>query len=232
MRCSLFGKLGAKRDFIALVTPRPFLEMWEPWVQGCMSASRHQLGAEWQNAFLTAPVWRFWLGADIAGTTVLGAIMPSVDGVGRYYPLTLLAMADPSYSIPPPDLNAQDHWFAAAEEFLLSTLDQAKSFGDISTTLDAMPAPLIEKSVGNSTEIVALGDTMAGIITAGKTFQDSLLLLRKSNHGSSAAASFWWTEGGGSFPPMAFCSRGMPDPFRYSIMLTGMLVGNEIESAS
>jgi len=142
MHCSLFGKLGAKRDFIALVTPRRFLEMWEPWIQACMSASRHQLGAQWQNAFLTAPVWRFWLGADISGTTVVGAIMPSVDGVGRYYPLTLLAMADPSHSVPPPDLNAQDQWFTAAEEFLLSTLDQAKSFDEISTALDAMPTPL------------------------------------------------------------------------------------------
>ena len=159
MRCGLFGKLGAKRDFIALATPRRFLEAWEPWVQACMSASRHQLGAGWQQAFLTAPVWRFWLGADICGTTVVGAIMPSLDGVGRYYPLTLLAIADPSYSMPPPDLNAQDEWFAAAEEFLLATLDQAKSFEDISAALDAMTAPLAEASVGNSPEVVALDDT-------------------------------------------------------------------------
>jgi type VI secretion system protein ImpM len=232
MRCSLFGKLGAKRDFIALATPRRFLETWEPWVQACMSASRHQLGDEWQSAFLTAPVWRFWLGADISGATVLGAIMPSVDGVGRYYPLTLLAMADPAYSIPPPDLNTQDQWFASAEEFLLSTLDQARSFEDISTALETFPAPLMQATVSSSTEILALGDTMVGIITAGKTFQDSLLMLRQSNHETSAAASFWWTEGGGDFPPMALCSRGMPDPFRYSSMLTGRLAGGEIASAS
>src|ERR1700737_1962269 len=157
MRCSLFGKLGAKRDFIALATPRRFLETWEPWVQSCMSASRHQLGNAWQNAFLTAPVWRFWLGADISGATVLGAIMPSVDGVGRYYPLTLLAVADPSHSIPPPDLNAQDQWFVAAEEFLLSTLDQARSFEDIATALDALPAPPMETTVSTSQDILALG---------------------------------------------------------------------------
>jgi type VI secretion system protein ImpM len=232
MRCSLFGKLGAKRDFIALATPRRFLETWEPWVQACMSASRHQLGGEWQNAFLTAPVWRFWLGADISGATVIGAIMPSVDGVGRYYPLTLLAVADPAHSFPPPDLNAQDQWFAAAEEFLLSTLDQARSFDDISTDLDAMPVPLMEATIGGSKEVLVIGDTMVGIITAGKTFQDSLLMLRQSNHESSAAATFWWTEGGGNFPPMALCSRGMPDPFRYSSMLTGRLTGDEVESAS
>jgi type VI secretion system protein ImpM len=232
MRCGLFGKLCAKRDFIALATPHRFLEKWEPWVQGCISASRHQLGNSWQNAFLTAPVWRFWLGADICGATVLGAIMPSVDGVGRYYPLTLLAIADPSYSIPPPDLNAQDQWFAVAEEFLLSTLDQAKSFEDISTTLDAMPAPPMEPTVNPSKEILVLGEAMVGMITVGKTFQDSLLNLRQCNHDSSAAASFWWTEGGGNFPPMALSSRGMPDPFRYSSMLTGRFSDDEIESAS
>jgi type VI secretion system protein ImpM len=230
MRCSLFGKLGAKRDFIALATPRRFLETWEPWVQACMSASRHQLSNGWQNAFLTAPLWRFWLGADICGATTLGAIMPSVDGVGRYYPLTLLAIADPSQSIPPPDLNAQDQWFFAAEAFLLSTLDQARSFEDISAALEVLPAPPIE-ATSPSKDILALGDNMVGMITAGKAFRDSLSVLRQSNHETSAAASFWWTEGGGNFPPMALCSRGMPNPFRYSTMLTGRLSGDEIESA-
>jgi type VI secretion system protein ImpM len=232
MRCGLFGKLGAKRDFIALATPRGFLEIWEPWVQACMSASRHQLGEGWQNAFLTAPVWRFWLGADICGHTVLGAIMPSIDGVGRYFPLTLIAAADPSYSIPPPDHNAQDAWFVVTEEFLLSTLDQARSFEEVTTALDALAPPLSERSLQGTKEIRALGENTVGIITAGKTFQDSLSLLRRSNHQSMAAATFWWTEGGGSFPPTALCSRGMPDPFRYSDMLTGRLAGNEIESAS
>lgn len=197
-----------------------------------MSASRHQLAADWQNAFLTAPVWRFWLGADICGTTTVGAIMPSVDGIGRYYPLTLLAIADPSSPIPPPDLNSQDQWFVVAEDFLLSTLDQANTFERISAALDDLPTPLAATTAENSAEVLAIGDTMVGIITAGKTFQDSLTMLRQSNHGTSAAASFWWTEGGGDFPPMALCSQGLPDPFRYSILLTGRLANNEIESAS
>lgn len=232
MRCGLFGKLGAKRDFIALATPRDFLEIWEAWVQACMSASRHQLGERWQNAFLTAPVWRFWLGADICGHTVLGAIMPSVDGVGRYFPLTVVAGSDPSYSIPPPDQNAQDAWFVVIEEFLLSTLDQARSFEAVATALDALPPPLSESSLHSTNEIRVLGDSTVGTITAGMTFQDSMSLLRRSNHQSMAAATFWWTEGGGSYPPTALCSRGMPDPFCYSNMLTGRLTGNETENTS
>src|SRR5580704_4058250 len=92
MRCGLFGKIQSKRDFIAVGTPRMFLAVWEPWIQSAISASRRQLGREWQPAFLTAPVWRFWLGADVCGRTVLGATMASMDGLGRYFPLTLIAV--------------------------------------------------------------------------------------------------------------------------------------------
>ena len=112
MRCSLFGKLPAKRDFIALFAPRAFLNAWEPWMQASMSASRQSLGDAWQQAFLTAPIWRFWLGAEICGAPVVGAIMSSLDGVGRYHPLTIFAVADPAAPIRPPDLDAQEDWFA------------------------------------------------------------------------------------------------------------------------
>ncbi len=226
MRCGLFGKLGAKRDFIALATPRSFLETWEPWVQACVSASRHQLDGRWQDAFLTAPVWRFWLGADICGTTVAGAVMPSVDGIGRYYPLTLLAAADPETSIPPPDLDAQDDWFGIAENFLLSTLDQNAPFETITSALDALSVPQAQNSLMVSSEILSVGDNMVGAISAGKSFKDALFMLRCANYGAYAAASFWWTAGGGDFPPMGLCCRGMPDPFRYSAMLTGKLDGD------
>jgi type VI secretion system protein ImpM len=231
MRCGLFGKLSAKRDFIALATPRSFLEVWEPWVQACIAASQHQLGREWQQAFLTAPLWRFWLGADLSGATVLGVFMPSVDGIGRYYPLTLLAVADPALSIPPPDLDPQDQWFARAEEFLLSTLERSKSFEEIAARLDDMPVPHVEPTVSSAKGLLSFGDKTVGAMTAGSTFRNALTALRQSNHGTSAAASFFWTEGGGEFPPMALSARGLPDAFNYSVMLTGKLSGPMIERA-
>src|SRR5450759_3741976 len=141
MRCSLFGKLAAKRDFIALFAPRDFLNAWEPWMQGCVSASRESLDASWQQAYLTAPIWRFWLGADICGATVVGAFMSSLDGVGRYYPLTLFAYADPGSAIAPPDIDAHDKWLAAGEDLLLSTLDKDLSFDAITSSLDQLTAP-------------------------------------------------------------------------------------------
>ncbi len=95
MPCGLFGKLPAKRDFIALNAPSDFLAVYEKWLQGGLTASRLELGNRWQEAYLNAPIWRFWLGGAHGGQTVAGAFMPSVDGVGRYFPLTVFAAASP-----------------------------------------------------------------------------------------------------------------------------------------
>lgn len=226
MRCGLFGKLSAKRDFIALATPRSFLEVWEPWVQASISASRHQLGDGWQQAYLTTPVWRFWLGSAICGTTVAGAIMSSLDGVGRYYPLTVHAAADPGLPIAPPDIDIQDDWFGLAENFLLSTLDRGATFDAITATLEqlAPPRALTSNAGEGEAGIVSLGDDMAGTISADNGFAGSLAALRAARPEIYAAASFWWTTGGGDFPPLALSCRGLPDPFQYSTLLTGHLV--------
>jgi type VI secretion system protein ImpM len=223
MRCGLFGKLSAKRDFIALATPRSFLEAWEPWVQASISASRHQLGGNWQQAFLTAPVWRFWLGAAICGTTVVGAIMPSLDRVGRYYPLTLHAVADSATPILPPDIDSQDEWFGIAEGFLLSTLDREASFDGISEGLERLAVPRSQSRVDAASKIVSLGEDMAGTMSIGNAFGASFSELRRASPEIYAAASFWWTTGGGDFPPLALSCRGLPDPFRYQTLLTGDL---------
>src|ERR1700688_3647738 len=144
MQCSLFGKLPARRDFIALGAPREFLDAWEPWLQSAISSSRHELGKNWQSAFLRAPIWRFWLGSDICGRNVVGAFMSSLDGVGRYFPLTLFACADDNAAIPAPEFGSQDDWFNAAEDFLMSTLDQNADFEAIAADLDGLAAPLQE----------------------------------------------------------------------------------------
>jgi type VI secretion system protein ImpM len=223
MRCGLFGKLGAKRDFIALATPRSFLEAWEPWMQSSLSASRHQLGERWQKAFLTAPVWRFWLGAGICGTTAVGAIMSSLDGMGRYYPLTLHAIANASAPIAPPDIDTQDAWFGEAESFLLSTLAQDAAFDDISLRLDGLAIPRTLSGAASGRNIVPLGDDMAAMVTGGTDFATPMSALRAARPEIFAAASFWWTAGGGDFPALALSCRGLPDPYRYSTLLTGDL---------
>jgi type VI secretion system protein ImpM len=221
MRCSLFGKLAAKRDFIALSAPRDFLNAWEPWMQACVTASRDGLGESWQQAYLTAPIWRFWLGADICGASVVGAFMSSLDGMGRYYPLALFAYADPGAAIAPPDIDPRDEWFAAAEDFLLSTLDKDITFEAITAALDQLATPACGPTGAPEGLAVLKDGTIAGA-PGEPSFADIFASLRNANHRSVyAAASFWWTVGGGEYQPLALCCRQMPDPFLFTNMLTG-----------
>jgi type VI secretion system protein ImpM len=221
MRCSLFGKLAAKRDFIALFAPREFLSAWEPWMQGCVAASRDRLGETWQQAYLTAPIWRFWLGADICGATVIGAFMSSVDGIGRYYPLTVFAYAQPDSPIAPPDLDVHEAWLGAAEDFLLSTLDAETTFESITDALDRLVTPTQQASLLPE-GLSILGEATVAAALRDGCYADGFASLRQANHaGIYASASFWWTIGGGGFQPLALSCRRMPDPFLFTNMLTG-----------
>lgn len=222
MRSSLFGKLAVKRDFIALSAPREFLNVWEPWMQSCVSASRDELKEGWLDAYLTAPIWRFWLGSEICGGTVLGALMSSLDGMGRYYPLTLFAYADQGDAITPPDIDAHDSWFTAAEEFLLSTLDKNIAFEGVASALDSFTGPV--RAAG---KIENLSSTRPDILTSGlsgRSFTEFFTALRITQFSSIyAAASFWWTVGGGDCEPFGFCCQRMPPPSTFAAMLTGRL---------
>jgi type VI secretion system protein ImpM len=222
MQCGLYGKLPTKRDFIAIGAPRDFLAAWEPWLQGGISASRTLLGERWQPAFLTAPIWRFWLGADLCGKSVIGAFMSSLDGVGRYFPLTLFACADNAAAIPPPEFAAQGDWFGAAEEFLMSTLDQTLTFETITARLAALPTPSQEFPPAPAHDMMTARDGTIATAVGEREFADLFGSLRRVDHGRVYAGStFWWTIGGEGFAPAALCAKRMPDPFLFAAMLTG-----------
>jgi type VI secretion system protein ImpM len=224
MRCSLFGKLAAKRDFIAVSAPRELLTAWEPWMQSCVSASRDRLGESWLPAYLSAPIWRFWLGREICGASVIGALMASLDGVGRYYPLTVFAYAEPDHPIAPPDLNPQEDWFLAAEAFLLSTLEREVAFESITEALERLAVPAAAATTLPDQDTPIIQDGIIGAALGKRSFSDLFALLRAANSTEIyAAASFWWTVGGGDCPPFGFCCQRMPDPLMFTTMLTGRI---------
>jgi len=222
MQCGLYGKLPAKRDFIAVATPREFLTVWEPWIQGAISASTLKLGTHWRTAFLRAPIWRFWLGAELCGHTVIGAFMPSLDGIGRYFPLTLFTSADDDGAFPPPELDPQIEWFGTVERFLLWTLEEGVSFEEVSKMLIDLKRPP-DRSVRAQDQDVAVLDEGTIVANAEKlSFSQAFASTRLANHGSAYASStYWWTAGGEGFPALALAKRRMPDPNVFAGMLTG-----------
>lgn len=133
----LFGKLPARGDFVQLGLPRSFITAWDTWLSTMLPASRTLLGASWLPAWLEAPVWRFALAPGLCGPgAALGLLMPSVDRVGRYFPLTLAAVATgPRLGTPTTDA---DTWLNACEAAGLAALEQDLAPEEV---LAAMPAP-------------------------------------------------------------------------------------------
>jgi type VI secretion system protein ImpM len=222
LRCGLFGKLPAKRDFVAINAPANFLKAWEAWIQACISASRQSLGQEWQPAFLKAPIWRFWLGEEICGNAVIGAFMPSLDGIGRYFPLTTFVCAHDRSSIPPPELEPQEAWFSAVESFLLSTLEEGCSYEASIAALQALPGPSALDPSRPSSGLIEAGEGLVGRFGTERDLKDTFTEMRLRDYGRSySAMSFWWTVGGLDYQPFAIAERGMPNAFLFSEMLTG-----------
>lgn len=117
-----FGKTPALGDFFHFGLSRAFVSAWDVWLQSAVRAARSALGEAWQQRYCSAPIWRFSLSPGLAGTEgMLGVLMPSVDRVGRHFPLTLAAPV-PS-GRPTLDLHlAAEATFVALEVIALDTL--------------------------------------------------------------------------------------------------------------
>jgi type VI secretion system protein ImpM len=108
------GKIPARGDFVHAGLPRTFTDPWDEWMQRMVGASRSVLGQAWLPAWLEAAIWRFALTPGTCGPhAVIGLWMPSVDRIGRYFPLTLAAVARDADT---PALTREGGGFLAAAE--------------------------------------------------------------------------------------------------------------------
>ena len=218
MGFGLFGKLPQKRDFVSYGIPHQVLGPLETWLQSAVAASRAELANSWEQLYLVAPIWRFWIGPGILGTCCAGSLMPSVDRVGRYFPLMALYMAEPGRQMPPPPFAPQGDWHAAVEGRLLSTLDENTEIAP-ETLLADLPPPSTESAEP------AIGVTLfkGGPLWRAKPKSGVAALLTsvvEADYRESARVrSYWWTVGRESAWPILHIREGLPDPYFYTLML-------------
>ena len=81
----LFGKLPAHGDFVARGLPAAAREELDHWLAASLADARDALGGSFERSYDRAPPWRF-AAEGVDGWTA-GAMAPSVDGVGRRYPV-------------------------------------------------------------------------------------------------------------------------------------------------
>ena len=122
MEVGLFGKLPSHGDFLRRRVSDAFVDAWDSWLRECLPASRNVLGERWLDLYLTSPAWRFIAAAGTCGPTpVIGVMVPSVDRVGRYFPLTLVTQLPPEVN-PIAAATESAPFFDRAERLIIETL--------------------------------------------------------------------------------------------------------------
>ncbi|MBO6891426.1 MAG: type VI secretion system-associated protein TagF [Roseibium sp.] len=129
MAFGFFGKLPAKADFLVGDCPAGFLKIWEPFLMKGLAQSRLDLGSAWEEAYMTMPIWHFRLTPSQSDGSladrVAGAFMPSVDRVGREFPLTVMA----PFPVASEQGEQSDMSMDALETVLLGALDEQTDLG-------------------------------------------------------------------------------------------------------
>lgn len=94
IRAGFFGKLPSRGDFVRNSLPRAVAAPWDRWLQSVLPAAQVRLGGCWADVWHAARAWRFALAPGMCGPQpVTGVWLPSVDRVGRTFPLMIAVPA-------------------------------------------------------------------------------------------------------------------------------------------
>ena len=215
-----FGKVPARGDFLKRNLPGGFVEPWDAWLQQAVAASKQDLGEAWLDAYLTSPIWRFVLAGGLCGeAAVAGVLMPSVDSVQRYFPLTIAAML-PLGTAPFAAAGSGGPWFAAAEDAALGSLDNGSTLEALDESIAALgpgPADLVSGAISGSGPPWTLDEpALDGLAErAYPALLDGILGERLGPF------SLWWTAGSERIAPCLRTFAGLPPAEGFSELLCG-----------
>ena len=119
-----YGKMPSRGDFVRRGLPDSFVDPWDTWLQGLLAQTQAEIGNDWLDAYLNAPIWYFVVSSGVLDEHLwAGAMMPSVDRVGRYFPLVqAIGIADGIGLIAMRE--ALGDWFQTARDSLLDALER------------------------------------------------------------------------------------------------------------
>lgn len=211
MTIGVYGKLASRGDFVSRGLPPSFIQPWDAWLAAGLLASQEQLGAQWLDAYLVSPLWRFALAPDVCGpAAVAGVLMPSIDRVGRYFPLTIAQTLDAEHSLGAV-VCGPDEWFEQVEGVLLSTLETGASFHDFDQRWQALGR------LPGSTRMPRHAFASLQRSPATCPAQRNAALLEKACEG----ASLWWSKGSEQIAPGLLDCTGLPAAADFGHFLLG-----------
>lgn len=171
-----YGKLPTLGDFASRRLEADFIEPWDLWLGDGLQAQRRTLGDAWVEAYLDSPPWRFLLSPGVLpgidpGRVFAGVLVPSVDRVGRYFPLTLAASLAHAPCVVA-EFDALLAWMHRLEDTALDALQGDWSIDDLEGALAGLAPPTDEAAASSEDRLAVVRGALAAAVAGGGGFVD------------------------------------------------------------
>jgi type VI secretion system protein ImpM len=231
MEVGFYGKLPSHGDFLRRRVSDAFVDAWDAWLRECLAASRSALGARWLDVYLTSPAWRFVCAPGACGPAPLvGLLAPSVDQVGRYFPLTLVSELPEDVSLVSAAA-ASAGFFDSAERLVIETLAADPvdfdrfDRGVLSLEEELGPMSMSPGIVLDPAAVSVLTESqqawqvpLGASSDLGSAFEQLLSLHLETKY---RPLVLWWTDGSAAVEPSWLILKGLPGPELYPGLLEG-----------
>jgi type VI secretion system protein ImpM len=217
-----YGKLPMLGDFAHRRLPLGFVNACDAWLSQGVAASRKSLGSAWLDNYLTAPLWCFaWSPRVVDEQWWFGVLMPSVDAVGRYFPL-VVAFSTEHAPTEPHALAQWAQWYDSAGACALQTLQGQAKLNEFESALAAAGTPLTT-APADSALPQAFTSELQLHPAQGAWPQDAATVVLRSLTARLQGHSTWWVQGDSETPPPVTVMRGLPAADRFVALFQGAL---------
>ena len=217
------GKLPSLGDFASRRLGAEFIDPWDGWLAAGLLALREAKPQAWLEDYLASPSWRFLLmpGAlpGVAGRQAwAGVLMPSVDKVGRYFPLTLVqALGEGPASTQ--QMQALWFWLSRVDELARDALYDDWSVDRLEQELAAMAGPGVQALQSPQPAWPALGDLLEVTLPTGLDASTLIGIEAQNAWAAQARGRAWWFAKPDQAAPLLRLSMGLPRAAALGLLL-------------
>lgn len=228
-----YGKMPALGDFAARRLPHEFVKPWDQWLQNALSTSKTLLADRWVAVYMSSPVWRFALLPGVLDHRIwAGVLTPSVDKVGRHFPLTIALPLVASASMLA-TVCAAHPWYSAIEKAALDALDVNRAVEELEADLQRAAFP-DRLDATEETSVESLVDWWLGEAPMSSTdLEGPEAMTVAMSHcayatlaAGSPGKSLWWSSHVQGAGARLHGYDGLPIDSGFTALLQGLPVGS------
>ncbi|MCE2914442.1 MAG: type VI secretion system-associated protein TagF [Rubrivivax sp.] len=210
------GKLPTLGDFASRRLDEAFIEAWDSWLAQGLLRLRTDGPGVWLEGYLASPSWRFLLmpgvlgAGPVVGQAWAGVLMPSVDRVGRYFPLTLVKpmAAGPASA---QQMELLWHWLARLDDLAHDALFDDWTLDRLEDELARLGGPEWGP-LPDATLRMPVGPGDWSEQADGRDAAASIGVQAQRAWAASAQGLAWWHARPDEGAPRLIVSRGLPRP--------------------